>query len=151
MLCFSYIGITDIQGEDWKKPRFRTHAKMRWDDKYLYIGAFLQETDVWANQTKHDSVGKYQTKINLGKIFNIIPKHPTGIHGLQISCTLNWVWQLMFWEKSFNFEKNQKKLQVDFWESYYVLYIMHICVNSLTLKMENTLNPYLIGSILFNQ
>lgn len=46
----------DIQGSDWKKPRFRTHAKMRWDDKYLYVGAFLQETDVWANQTKHDSV-----------------------------------------------------------------------------------------------
>ena len=65
---FFYIDITDIQGADWKKPRFRTHAKMRWDDKYLYIGAFLQETDVWANQTKHDSVGKYQTKINLGKI-----------------------------------------------------------------------------------
>ena len=89
MLFFSYIVITDIQGADWKKPRFRTHAKMRWDDKYLYIGAFLQETDVWANQTKHDSVGKYQTKINLGKIFNIIPKHPTGIHDLQISCTLS--------------------------------------------------------------
>ena len=32
---------------------------MRWGDKYLYIGAFLQETDVWANQTKHDSVGNY--------------------------------------------------------------------------------------------
>lgn len=46
----------DIQGPDWKKPRFRTHAKMLWDDTYLYIGAFLQETDVWANQTKHDSV-----------------------------------------------------------------------------------------------
>lgn len=51
----------DIQGSDWKKPRFRTHAKMRWDDKYLYVGAFLQEKDVWANQTKHDSVGKYQS------------------------------------------------------------------------------------------
>ena len=49
--------ITDIQGSDYKKPRFRTHAKMRWDDKYLYIGAFLEERDVWANQTKHDSVG----------------------------------------------------------------------------------------------
>ena len=32
---------------------------MRWGDKYLYIGAFLQETDVWANQTKHNSVGNY--------------------------------------------------------------------------------------------
>ena len=49
--------VVDIQGPDWKKPRFRTHAKMLWDDTYLYIGAFLQETDVWANQTKHDSVG----------------------------------------------------------------------------------------------
>ena len=57
-LIFSSIHKLDIQGSDWKKPRFRTHAKMRWDDKYLYVGAFLQETDVWANQTKHDSVGK---------------------------------------------------------------------------------------------
>jgi len=54
----THLNIADIQGPNWKKPRFRTHAKMRWDDKYLYIGAFLQETDVWANQTKHDSVGK---------------------------------------------------------------------------------------------
>ena len=78
----------------------------------MYIGAFLQETDVWANQTKHDSVGKYQTKINLGKIFNIIPKHPTGIHDLQISCTLSLATRVL--EKSYNFEKNQKKFQVDF-------------------------------------
>ena len=60
ILNFSSICKLDIQGSDWKKPRFRTHAKMRWDDKYLYVGAFLQETDVWANQTKHDSVGKCQ-------------------------------------------------------------------------------------------
>jgi len=60
VLLICYLPLTaDIQGPDFKKPRFRTHAKMRWDDKFLYIGAFLQETDVWANQTKHDSVGNY--------------------------------------------------------------------------------------------
>lgn len=37
-------------------PRFRTHVKMRWDEDWLYVAGFLQETDVWANQTEHDSV-----------------------------------------------------------------------------------------------
>ncbi|XP_063958065.1 uncharacterized protein LOC129264910 [Lytechinus pictus] len=46
----------DIQGEKFPKPRFDTWVKMRWDYKYLYIGAYLQEKDVFANQTKHDSV-----------------------------------------------------------------------------------------------
>ncbi|KAK3749458.1 hypothetical protein QZH41_013436, partial [Actinostola sp. cb2023] len=46
----------DIQGSRWPKPRYITQAKMRWDDTYLYIGGYLQEPDVWANQTKHDSV-----------------------------------------------------------------------------------------------
>ncbi|XP_070577820.1 uncharacterized protein [Ptychodera flava] len=46
----------DIQGLDFPKPRFNTWAKMRWDDTYLYIGGYLEETDVFANQTKHDSV-----------------------------------------------------------------------------------------------
>ena len=27
---------------------------MRWDDSYLYVGAYLQDTDVWANVTQHD-------------------------------------------------------------------------------------------------
>jgi hypothetical protein len=48
----------DIQGLEWPKPRFLTKAKMRWDSKYLYIGGYVQEPDVWANQTKHDSVGE---------------------------------------------------------------------------------------------
>lgn len=55
--------ITDIQGSDYKKPCFKTHVKMRWDDRYLYIGAFLEERDVWANQTEHDSVGTVINKL----------------------------------------------------------------------------------------
>ena len=36
-------------------------AKMRWDDEYLYVGAYMQETDVFANQTEHNSVGESKT------------------------------------------------------------------------------------------
>jgi hypothetical protein len=34
------------------KPRFYTRAKMRWDDDYLYVGAYLEEQDIWANITE---------------------------------------------------------------------------------------------------
>ena len=57
-LTYFFTSFPDIQGPLFPKPRFLTLAKMRWDDYYLYIGAYLEETDVWANQTKHDSVSK---------------------------------------------------------------------------------------------
>jgi hypothetical protein len=37
-------------------PRFTTRQKIRWDDEYLYIGAELEEPEVWANNTQHNSV-----------------------------------------------------------------------------------------------
>lgn len=46
----------DIIGADHPKPRFRTRVKMLWDDEYLYIGAEIEEPDVWATLTAHDSV-----------------------------------------------------------------------------------------------
>ncbi len=46
----------DIEGAAKPRPRFRTRAKMLWDDEYLYIGAELEEPHVWATLTKHDSV-----------------------------------------------------------------------------------------------
>jgi hypothetical protein len=46
----------DIEGASRPKPRFRTRAKMLWDDDYLYIAAELQEPDVRATLTEHDSV-----------------------------------------------------------------------------------------------
>jgi predicted esterase len=46
----------DIQGAAKPKPRFRTRAKMLWDDNYLYIAAELEEPHVWAALTQHDSV-----------------------------------------------------------------------------------------------
>lgn len=46
----------DIEGDKKPKPRFRTRAKMLWDDNYFYVGADLEEPHVWATLTKHDSV-----------------------------------------------------------------------------------------------
>ncbi len=46
----------DIEGTSEPKPRFRTRAKMLWDDRYLYIAAELEEPDVKASITQHDAV-----------------------------------------------------------------------------------------------
>jgi hypothetical protein len=46
----------DIEGEAKPAPRFRTRAKMLWDDTHFYIAAEMEEPHVWATLTKHDSV-----------------------------------------------------------------------------------------------
>jgi len=46
----------DIEAAAKPKPRFRTRAKMLWDDQFLYIAAELEEPHVWATLTNHDSV-----------------------------------------------------------------------------------------------
>jgi hypothetical protein len=46
----------DIQGAGHPTPRFRTRAKMLWDDRYFYVAAELAEPHVWATLTEHDSV-----------------------------------------------------------------------------------------------
>jgi hypothetical protein len=46
----------DIEGERKPKPRFRTRAKMLWDDDYFYVFAEMEEPDVWAKLEKRDSI-----------------------------------------------------------------------------------------------
>jgi hypothetical protein len=46
----------DIEGDPKPAPRFRTRAKMLWDDDFFYVGAELEEPHVWATLTRHDSV-----------------------------------------------------------------------------------------------
>ncbi len=46
----------DIQGDALPRPRFRTRAKMLWDDTYFYVAAELSEPHVWGTITKHDAV-----------------------------------------------------------------------------------------------
>lgn len=46
----------DIEGDIRPTPRFRTRAKMCWDENNLYIGALLEGDEIWAHQTAHDCV-----------------------------------------------------------------------------------------------
>lgn len=46
----------DIEGDGKPAPRFRTRMKMLWDDRYLYVGAELEEPHVWATITERDAV-----------------------------------------------------------------------------------------------
>ncbi len=46
----------DIEGSPKPKPRFRTRAKILWDDHYLYLAAELEEPHLWGKLTEHDAV-----------------------------------------------------------------------------------------------
>jgi Carbohydrate family 9 binding domain-like/HNH endonuclease len=46
----------DIEGDKKPLPRFRTRAKMLWDENYFYIAAEMEEPHVWGTLTEHDSV-----------------------------------------------------------------------------------------------
>ncbi len=66
----------DIQGSPQPLPRFRTRAKVLWDDTYLYVAAELQEPDVHATFTQHDSP-IYQQDNNF-EVFLKPPPNPNG-------------------------------------------------------------------------
>ena len=46
----------DIEGDSKLPPKFRTRAKMLWDDQFFYIASEMEEPHVWATLTEHDSV-----------------------------------------------------------------------------------------------
>ena len=46
----------DIEGDARPRPRFRTRAKMLWDDEYFYVAAEMEEPDVWGTLTERDAV-----------------------------------------------------------------------------------------------
>lgn len=46
----------DIEGSTKSAPRFKTHAKLLWDDTNLYIAAELAEPHVWARLKQRDTV-----------------------------------------------------------------------------------------------
>jgi hypothetical protein len=47
---------TDIEGDLRPKPLYHTRVKMLWDDQYLYIGAEMEEPNIWAYVKNHDEV-----------------------------------------------------------------------------------------------
>ena len=46
----------DIQGNSLPTPRYRTRAKMLWNQQYLYVYAQLQEPQVWGTITQKNAV-----------------------------------------------------------------------------------------------
>jgi hypothetical protein len=81
----------DIEGDPRPLPRFRTRAKIAWDDDYLYVAAELEEPHVWATLTKHDSV-----------IFNdpdfevfLNPSGDNHVYGELETNALNTTWDLL--------------------------------------------------------
>jgi hypothetical protein len=46
----------DIEGDGRPRPPLRTRALMLWDDEYFYVGAFMEEPDLWATLRQRDSV-----------------------------------------------------------------------------------------------
>ena len=47
---------TDIEGDLRPAPRWRTRVKLLWDSTALYVGAELEEPDLWATLTRRDAV-----------------------------------------------------------------------------------------------
>lgn len=80
----------DIEGKFKPRPRYRTRAKMLWDDQYLYVAAQMQEQHVWGTLTKRDSVIFYDNDF---EIF-IDPNADTHqYYEIEINA-LNTVWDL---------------------------------------------------------
>jgi hypothetical protein len=46
----------DIEGPSKPLPRLQTHAKMLWNDQFLYLAAQLDEPHVWAKLTARDAI-----------------------------------------------------------------------------------------------
>ena len=46
----------DISGAGFPTPKYRTRARMLWDDNYLYVGAELEEPDIRATLQQRDTI-----------------------------------------------------------------------------------------------
>lgn len=46
----------DIEGSHMPVPRYRTRAKMQWDDENIYFAALLEGDEIWGYQTERDCV-----------------------------------------------------------------------------------------------
>ena len=49
----------DISGKGFAAPKYKTTAKMLWDDDYLYVGAVLEEPNIIAKLNQRDTIIYY--------------------------------------------------------------------------------------------
>jgi hypothetical protein len=85
------IDFADIEGDVKPVPRFRTRAKMLWDDNYFYIAAELQEPDIWGNLKNRDDIIFYDNDF---EVF-IDPDGNTHSYFEYEMNVLNTVWDLL--------------------------------------------------------
>jgi hypothetical protein len=81
----------DIEGADKPTPRFRTRAKLLWDDTALYIGAELQGNEIWGTIRKRDDIIFHDNDF---EIF-IDPDGDTHVYCEFEMNALNTVWDLL--------------------------------------------------------
>lgn len=55
----------DIEGDNMPKPRFKTQAKMLWDDENLYFAARLEGDEIWATIDKRDEIIFYDNDFEI--------------------------------------------------------------------------------------
>ena len=89
-------------------PRLRTRSKLRWDDTFLYVAAELEEPQLWATLTQHNSVifqdndfeifvdanattwGYKEFEMNaLNTTWDLMLNRPYGDGGGEISCRVS--------------------------------------------------------------
>jgi hypothetical protein len=81
----------DIEGDRKPRPRFRTRAKMLWDDDCFYIGADMEEPHVWGTLTEHDAVIYYDNDFEV-----FLDPTGRGHHYGELEVNaLNTTWDLM--------------------------------------------------------
>jgi hypothetical protein len=98
----------DITGDPAKAPRFRTRAKMGWNEEFFFFGAEMEEPDVWGTITEKnarmfedndievfldpdkDGLNYYEYEMNaLGTIWELSLPKPYGEGGVPIlGCNL---------------------------------------------------------------
>ena len=49
-------------------PRLGTRVKVRWDDTRLYVGAYIEETDLWGVITEDDTPSKFKHPLIIGML-----------------------------------------------------------------------------------
>jgi hypothetical protein len=81
----------DIEGAAKPAPRFRTRMKMVWDDAALYVAAELEEPQLCATLTQHDSVIFHDDDFELF----IDPDGDRNVYGELELNALNTTWDLL--------------------------------------------------------
>ena len=81
----------DIEAQRDVTPRYRTRARMLWDDTHFYVAAEMEEPDLWATLRKRDSVIYYDNDF---EVF-LDPDGDSHLYTEIEVNALNTVWDLL--------------------------------------------------------